>query len=197
MADAGGADGLSQPGRALWLRALRARCGSGGRRRRRAHRRLSARGVVRLRRPLHELGLDQIFLPGADHPTERRARASRPRPRGFLYYVSFKGITGAGHLDHGRCRALDELRGLSDVPMPSASASRRRTGAALGAARRRRRGRQRAGRPRRRRARMPRQRSLQVASYPRSAAGTPSAAEALMTRPAPALTFTDPFSMPP
>jgi tryptophan synthase alpha chain len=66
---------------------------------------------------LKALGLEQIFLLAPTTPPERRQRIAA-KASGFLYYVSFKGITGAGHLEHtSAIAALDELRGLSDVPI--------------------------------------------------------------------------------
>jgi tryptophan synthase alpha chain len=66
---------------------------------------------------LKSLGLEQIFLLAPTTPPERRKRIAA-KSSGFLYYVSFKGITGAGHLEHASAiAALDELRGLSDVPI--------------------------------------------------------------------------------
>lgn len=43
-------------------------------------------------------GLDPIFLIAPTTPAERVAEIGK-RARGFVYYVSLKGVTGAGHLD--------------------------------------------------------------------------------------------------
>jgi tryptophan synthase alpha chain len=83
---------------------------------------------------LKALGLEQIFLLAPTTPLERRQRIAA-KASGFLYYVSFKGITGAGHLEHSSAiAALDELRGLSDVPIAVGFGIRDgATAAALGA----------------------------------------------------------------
>jgi tryptophan synthase alpha chain len=66
---------------------------------------------------LESLGLRQIYLLAPTTPPARRARIAA-KASGFLYYVSFKGITGAGHLEQGSAvAALEELRGLSQVPI--------------------------------------------------------------------------------
>ncbi|MBK8067019.1 MAG: tryptophan synthase subunit alpha [Rhodanobacteraceae bacterium] len=66
---------------------------------------------------LAELGLHQVYLLAPTTPPERRQRIAA-KAGGFLYYVSFKGITGAGHLEHASAiAALEELRGLSEVPI--------------------------------------------------------------------------------
>ncbi len=49
-------------------------------------------------RELQRAGMDNIFLVAPTTPTERIARIAE-RASGFLYYVSLKGVTGAGHLD--------------------------------------------------------------------------------------------------
>lgn len=66
---------------------------------------------------IQRLGLHQVFLLAPTTPLARRQKIAA-RASGFIYYVSFKGITGAGHLEQGSAvSALDELRGLSDVPI--------------------------------------------------------------------------------
>ncbi len=66
---------------------------------------------------LARLQLRQIFLLAPTTPPERRLRIAA-KASGFLYYVSFKGITGAGHLEHASAvGALKELRDLSAVPI--------------------------------------------------------------------------------
>lgn len=66
---------------------------------------------------LQRLGLHQIYLLAPTTPSTRRARIAA-KASGFLYYVSFKGITGAAHLEQGSVvAALEELRGLSAVPI--------------------------------------------------------------------------------
>lgn len=83
---------------------------------------------------LKALDLKQIFLLAPTTPPERRQRIAA-KASGFLYYVSFKGITGAGHLEQGSAvAALDELRGLSQVPIAVGFGIRDAQGAAaLGA----------------------------------------------------------------
>ncbi len=49
---------------------------------------------------LGEAGLDPIFLLAPTSTDERIARVGRVA-RGYVYYVSLKGVTGAGHLDTG------------------------------------------------------------------------------------------------
>jgi tryptophan synthase alpha chain len=51
-----------------------------------------------LKGALDEVGLDNIFLL-APTTTVERARRIAEHASGFLYYVSLKGVTGAGHLD--------------------------------------------------------------------------------------------------
>lgn len=66
---------------------------------------------------LKRLGMCQIYLLAPTTPPARRARIAA-QGSGFLYYVSFKGITGAGHLEQGSAvAALEELRSLSAVPI--------------------------------------------------------------------------------
>ena len=62
-------------------------------------------------------GLDPIFLlaPTTD---DERARRVAARARGFLYYVSLKGVTGAAHLDLAAVRErIQDLRRLTDLPL--------------------------------------------------------------------------------
>lgn len=47
---------------------------------------------------LHRVGMDTIFLVAPTTPSQRIARIAA-RASGFIYYVSLKGVTGAGHLD--------------------------------------------------------------------------------------------------
>ena len=47
---------------------------------------------------LQRVGMDNIFLVAPTTPTERIARITATAS-GFIYYVSLKGVTGAGHLD--------------------------------------------------------------------------------------------------
>src|SRR5690606_24796778 len=50
--------------------------------------------------------------------TVERARKIASFASGFLYYVSLKGVTGAGHLDVGAVKAkLNEFGTLTDLPV--------------------------------------------------------------------------------
>lgn len=49
---------------------------------------------------LRRVGLDNIFLVAPTTPEERITRIVE-HASGFIYYVSLKGVTGAGHLDTG------------------------------------------------------------------------------------------------
>lgn len=73
--------------------------------------------VSDLRTQLDAHGLDNIFLLA---PTTRpeRARKVAAQASGFLYYVSLKGVTGAGHLDVTEVRnRLTEFGSMSDLPV--------------------------------------------------------------------------------
>lgn len=73
--------------------------------------------VIVLKDALDEVGLDNIFLL-APTTTVERARRIAGFASGFLYYVSLKGVTGAGHLDVAAVKAkLDEFGQLTDLPM--------------------------------------------------------------------------------
>ena len=66
---------------------------------------------------LQRVGMDNIFLVAPTTPDERIARIAA-RASGFIYYVSLKGVTGAGHLDTGDvARRLEAIRGHSDLPI--------------------------------------------------------------------------------
>jgi len=61
--------------------------------------------------------LDPVFLLA---PTSTKKRISRVAAvaGGFVYYVSLKGVTGAGHLDINEVRSkLDEIRKQVDLPL--------------------------------------------------------------------------------
>ena len=62
-------------------------------------------------------GVDPIFLLA---PTSHRARIERitAAASGFVYYVSVKGVTGAGNLSLDSVRdRLDEIRSCTDLPV--------------------------------------------------------------------------------
>jgi len=73
--------------------------------------------VADLRVELDAVGLDNIFLLAPTTRTER-ARKVAAQASGFLYYVSLKGVTGAGHLDVAAVKEkLDEFGAMSDLPI--------------------------------------------------------------------------------
>lgn len=73
--------------------------------------------VAVLKDALDAVGLDNIFLL-APTTTVERARKIAAHATGFLYYVSLKGVTGAGHLDVGSVKAkLAEFGLLTQLPV--------------------------------------------------------------------------------
>ncbi|TGD71396.1 tryptophan synthase subunit alpha [Mangrovimicrobium sediminis] len=54
--------------------------------------------VEQVNAELHRVGMDNIFLVAPTTPEARIARIVA-QASGFIYYVSLKGVTGAGHLD--------------------------------------------------------------------------------------------------
>lgn len=66
---------------------------------------------------LSAANLDPIFLLAPNSTPERIAKMGQ-LGRGYLYYVSLKGVTGASHLDLGDVeRKLAEIRRLTDLPI--------------------------------------------------------------------------------
>lgn len=66
---------------------------------------------------LKAVGIENIFLIAPTTVAER-AKYIADMAGGFLYYVSLKGVTGAGHLDVDSVEAkLAELRELTDLPI--------------------------------------------------------------------------------
>lgn len=66
---------------------------------------------------LQRVGMDNIFLIAPTTPDERIAQITE-RASGFIYYVSLKGVTGAGHLDtEDVARRLEGIRRHSDLPV--------------------------------------------------------------------------------
>ena len=62
-------------------------------------------------------GIDPIFLL-APTTTDQRIEAIARHASGYLYYVSLKGITGAGHLDTASvANKLPLIRRVTDVPV--------------------------------------------------------------------------------
>lgn len=73
--------------------------------------------VAGLNDELKAVGLDNIFLIA---PTTPDARVGRivDQASGFIYYVSLKGVTGAGHLDTADvARQLDRIRQRTGLPV--------------------------------------------------------------------------------
>lgn len=66
---------------------------------------------------LEKVGIAPIFLlaPNSD---ESRIRSVGKHGRGYLYYVSLKGVTGASHLQFESVEEkLAQIRGLTDLPI--------------------------------------------------------------------------------
>lgn len=70
-----------------------------------------------LRRELEAVGIDPILLASPTTTPERLAMLAR-EARGFLYYVSLKGVTGArSALADGIAEQLERIRSVSDIPV--------------------------------------------------------------------------------
>lgn len=66
---------------------------------------------------LHRVGMDNILLVAPTTPAERVAKIVA-QASGFIYYVSLKGVTGAGHLDAVEVASrLDLIRQHTDLPV--------------------------------------------------------------------------------
>jgi tryptophan synthase alpha chain len=66
---------------------------------------------------LKRVGIDNIFLL-APTTTDQRIRAIAELASGYLYYVSLKGVTGAGHLDIDSVRnMLQRIKAITDLPI--------------------------------------------------------------------------------
>lgn len=66
---------------------------------------------------LKRVGIDNIFLL-APTTTDVRAKHICELATGYLYYVSLKGVTGAGHLDTAEVRKkLAQFRGYTNLPL--------------------------------------------------------------------------------
>lgn len=73
--------------------------------------------VAEVNAELKRVGMDNIFLIAPTTPAERIGRITSSAS-GFIYYVSLKGVTGAGHLDIAEVsRRLAEVRRHSDLPV--------------------------------------------------------------------------------
>lgn len=70
-----------------------------------------------LNRELKRVGIDNIFLL-APTTTDDRAKQICELATGYLYYVSLKGVTGAGNLDADEVSSkLAHFRGYTDLPL--------------------------------------------------------------------------------
>lgn len=70
-----------------------------------------------LNRELQRVGIDNIYLL-APTTTEARIEATCALATGYLYYVSLKGVTGAGHLDTDEvARKLELIRRFTSLPV--------------------------------------------------------------------------------
>lgn len=66
---------------------------------------------------LQRHGIDPIFLLAPTTSDERIAKVAK-QARGYVYYVSLKGVTGAGHLDLGEIeRRIPQLRKHITLPI--------------------------------------------------------------------------------
>jgi len=66
---------------------------------------------------LRAAGLDPIFLLAPTSPDDRIERVAASAS-GFVYYVSLKGVTGAGHLDiDAMAMRLDQIRNHCKLPL--------------------------------------------------------------------------------
>ncbi|MDH4284660.1 MAG: tryptophan synthase subunit alpha [Gallionellaceae bacterium] len=66
---------------------------------------------------LQRHGIDPIFLLAPTTRDERIAKIAK-QARGYVYYVSLKGVTGAGHLDTGEIeRKMPQLRKHISLPI--------------------------------------------------------------------------------
>jgi tryptophan synthase alpha chain len=66
---------------------------------------------------LRRVGMDNIFLVAPTTPDERVARIAE-QASGFIYYVSLKGVTGAGHLDPAEVATrVAGIKSHSDLPV--------------------------------------------------------------------------------
>ena len=68
-------------------------------------------------RALEGSGIDPIFLLSPTSSEQRIERVSRVA-KGYIYYVSLKGVTGASHIDTAEVEAMiARIRAHSDVPV--------------------------------------------------------------------------------
>lgn len=73
--------------------------------------------VAGLNSALRRVGMDNIFLIAPTTPAARMDLIAS-EASGFIYYVSLKGVTGAGHLDQASvAEQVSEIRTHSDLPV--------------------------------------------------------------------------------
>jgi len=73
--------------------------------------------VAQVNAELHRVGMDNIFLIAPNTPEPRIDRIVG-QASGFIYYVSLKGVTGAGHLDTAEVAERAQLiRAHTDLPL--------------------------------------------------------------------------------
>jgi tryptophan synthase alpha chain len=73
--------------------------------------------VEEVNRELRRVGMDNIFLVAPTTPEERIARIVA-HASGFIYYVSLKGVTGAGHLETGEIAGrVEAIRRHCNLPV--------------------------------------------------------------------------------
>ncbi|MFT4768966.1 MAG: tryptophan synthase alpha chain [Glaciecola sp.] len=73
--------------------------------------------VEGLNRELRRVGMDNIFLIAPTTPVDRMDRIAE-EASGFIYYVSLKGVTGAGNLDREAvARSVAEIRTHTTLPI--------------------------------------------------------------------------------
>ena len=73
--------------------------------------------VAQLNTELHRVGMDNIFLVAPNTPEPRIERIVE-QASGFVYYVSLKGVTGAGHLDTDEvAERARMIRQHTDLPL--------------------------------------------------------------------------------
>ena len=70
-----------------------------------------------LREVVHDCGMDEVFLVAPTSDASRMAKISRAA-RGFVYYVSLKGVTGAATPDvAGVAHQVAQIRQVTDLPI--------------------------------------------------------------------------------
>lgn len=73
--------------------------------------------VEGLNQELRRVGMDNIFLIAPTTPTSRMELIAA-EASGFIYAVSLKGVTGAGHLDQASvAKQVDEIRQFTTLPV--------------------------------------------------------------------------------